>query len=130
MPEGPGRSRSSARTCSRATQKGVGRPPAAPPAGAPPLALDQITSPPVEVEYPCRPTPRDPMLRLEDCLARCGLSEEEVLAIAEHEHLPEITAAELGNYLVHTADGERCIKAMIRDDIDAAIARSDRTHAL
>ena len=70
------------------------------------------------------------MLRLEDCLALCDLSEDEVLAIAEHEHIPEIAAVELGNYLVHTPDGERCIKAMIRDDIDAAAARGDRVHAL
>jgi hypothetical protein len=70
------------------------------------------------------------MLRLEDCLALCDLSEDEVLAIAEHEHIPEIAAVELGNYLVHSPDGERCIKAMIRDDIDAALARGDRTHAL
>ena len=70
------------------------------------------------------------MLRLEDCLALCDLSEDEVLAIAEHEHIPEIAATELGNYLVHSPDGERCIKAMIRDDIDAAAARGDRVHAL
>ena len=70
------------------------------------------------------------MLRLEDCLALCDLSEDEVLAIAEHEHIPEIAAVELGNYLVHSPDGERCIKAMIRDDIAAAAARGDRTHVL
>src|SRR5262245_56446078 len=69
------------------------------------------------------------MLRLEDCLALCDLSDEEVLALAEHEHIPEIAAAEVGNYLVHLLDGERCIKAMIRDDIDAAAARGDRPHA-
>ena len=70
------------------------------------------------------------MLRLEDCIALCDLSEDEVLAIAEHEHIPEMAAVELGNYLVHTPDGERCIKAMIKDDIDAAVARGDRTRAL
>jgi hypothetical protein len=69
------------------------------------------------------------MLTLEDCLALCDLSEEEVLAIAEHEHIPEIAAVELANYLVHSPDGERCIKAMIRDDIDAAAARGDHRHA-
>ena len=53
-----------------------------------------------------------------------------MLAIAEHEHIPEMAAVELGNYLVHSPDGERCIKAMIRDVIDAALARGDRTHAL
>ena len=45
------------------------------------------------------------MLSLEDCLALCELSEDEVLAIAHHEHLPEIAAAELGNYLCHTPEG-------------------------
>jgi len=70
------------------------------------------------------------MLTLEDCIALCELSEEEVLAIAEHEHIPEIAAVELGNYLVHTPEGELCIKAMIRDDIGAAAARGDRDHAL
>jgi hypothetical protein len=39
-------------------------------------------------------------LTLEDCLALCELSEDEVLAIAEHERLPEPVAVELGNYLV------------------------------
>jgi len=62
------------------------------------------------------------MLRLEDCIALCGLSEGEVRAIAAHEHIPEVAAAELGNYLVSSPEGELCIKAMIRDDIAQAIA--------
>ena len=69
------------------------------------------------------------VLTLEDCLALCGLTEDEVLAIAEHEHVPEVAAAELGNYLVRTADGELAIKAMIRDDLAAAQARGDAAHA-
>jgi hypothetical protein len=39
------------------------------------------------------------MITLGDCIGFCGLTEEEVLAIAEHEHLPEITAAALAQYL-------------------------------
>jgi hypothetical protein len=70
------------------------------------------------------------MLTFEDCLALCDLSEDEVLAIAEHENIPEIAAIELGNYLVQTPTGELCIKAMIRDDIAAAAARGSRDHAL
>lgn len=70
------------------------------------------------------------MLTLEDCIALSDLTEEEILAIAEHEHIPEIAAAELGNYLVHAPDGEHCIKAMIRDDIEAAAAGGNRDHAL
>ena len=41
------------------------------------------------------------MITIEDCLALSDLTEEEIDAIAEHEHLPEIIAAELGNYLAH-----------------------------
>jgi hypothetical protein len=39
------------------------------------------------------------MISLEDCVALCGLTEEQVLAIAEHEHLPEIAATALAQYL-------------------------------
>jgi hypothetical protein len=70
------------------------------------------------------------VLSLEDCIALCGLSEDEVLAIAEHEHIPEIAAAELGNYLVQTPDGELRIKSIIRDDIAQAQQRGDRAREL
>lgn len=70
------------------------------------------------------------MLSLEDCLALCDLSEEEVLAIAHHEHIPEIAAAELANYLVHTPQGEMRIKKIIRDDIAEACVGGNRTREL
>lgn len=69
------------------------------------------------------------MLTLQDCLELCELTEDEVLAIAEHEHITEMAALELGNYLVHTPEGERRIKAMIAEDIDAARARGEIGHA-
>lgn len=69
------------------------------------------------------------MLTLEDCIALSDLTQEEIDAIAEHEHLPEVIAAELGSYLVHHAGGERTIRSIIRDDIEAATARGDIIHA-
>lgn len=69
------------------------------------------------------------MICLEDCIALCGLSEEEVLAIAEHEHIPEIAAAALADYLLHQEHGAEAIRDMLRDDIRAALARHDRAHA-
>jgi len=60
------------------------------------------------------------MLTFEDCLALSELTEDEILAIAEHENLPEMTALELGNYLVHTPGGEKRIRRMILDDIEHA----------
>ena len=70
------------------------------------------------------------MISLDDCIEFCGLTEDEVLAIAQHEHLPEIVAAELGNYLVSSPDGELCIKAMILDDIAQAASAGDRAREL
>lgn len=70
------------------------------------------------------------MLTYEDCVALSELTEEEIAAIQEHEHLPAIVAAELGAYLLHSPDGVPCLKRMILDDIEAARARQDWEHAL
>lgn len=69
------------------------------------------------------------MLSLCDCLAMCALSEDEILAIAEHEHLPEMAALELGDDLMHHPGGIARICAMIRDDVLAARERGDLLHA-
>jgi hypothetical protein len=69
------------------------------------------------------------MLSREDCIGLCDLTEAEVEAIAEHEHIPDVVAAELGNYLLRTPEGELRIRRIILDDIDAAIAAGDRRHA-
>ncbi|MFO1314441.1 MAG: hypothetical protein U1F58_02465 [Burkholderiales bacterium] len=65
------------------------------------------------------------MLTYEDCVALAELTEGEVAAIAEHEHVPAIVAAELGNYLVHDAHGVPRIWRIIVDDIAHARARGD-----
>ncbi len=68
------------------------------------------------------------MLTIEDCIALSELTEEEIDAIAEHDHLPETIAVELGAYLYHLPDGRAAIKSIIRDDIAAALAGGDRRH--
>jgi len=60
------------------------------------------------------------MLSYEDCVGMCELSEEEIQAISQHEHIPAIVAAALGYYLCHNEDGVPMIKAMIVDDIAMA----------
>jgi len=40
------------------------------------------------------------MISLEDCIGLCGLDGEQVEAISEHEHIPEIAAAALASYLL------------------------------
>ncbi len=69
------------------------------------------------------------MISLEDCIAFCGLTEAEIAAIAEHEHVPEIAAATLGQYLVHQEHGIERICDMIRDDIRGALAAGEAAHA-
>lgn len=65
------------------------------------------------------------MLSIQDCIEVSELGEDEILAIAEHEHLPQLVAVEMGNYMVHTPEGEKRIKRMIVDDIAAARERGD-----
>ena len=65
------------------------------------------------------------MLSMEDCIALSALTREEIDAIAEHEHIPPIVAAELGNHLLRSATGVAEIGMMIDEDIQAAIARGD-----
>ena len=65
------------------------------------------------------------MLSFEDCVALSELSEEEVHAIALHEHIPEICAAELGRYLMMQKDGVPRVKRIIADDIATARAHGN-----
>jgi S-ribosylhomocysteine lyase LuxS involved in autoinducer biosynthesis len=69
------------------------------------------------------------MLTLQDCIELSELTEDEILAIAEHEHIPEMAALEMGHYLVHTPEGEKRIKRMILDDIQAARDHGNLRHA-
>jgi hypothetical protein len=71
----------------------------------------------------------DAMISLHDCLGLCGLSEVEVLALAEHEHIPEIVATALAQHLLCQSDGCRRIGAMIADDVNWATERGDQEHA-
>ena len=60
------------------------------------------------------------MLTLQDCIGMCELTEEEIKAIAQHEHVPEIIAAELGEYLIHCENGVPHLRRIILDDIEEA----------
>jgi hypothetical protein len=71
------------------------------------------------------------MITLEDCIGLCGLTEEEVLAIAEHEHLPEIAATALAQYLLSLEHGSEKVRDMIVGDIRRAqLNGGDKAHVL
>lgn len=69
------------------------------------------------------------MISFEDCVAFCGLDREEIAAIAEHEHIPDMAAAALGSYLLEQEHGVETIRDMIVDDVRAAVRRGDSAHA-
>ena len=69
------------------------------------------------------------MLDIESCIALSGLTEDEIAAIAEHEHVPAMVAVELGRCLIDSPDGTERIRAIFADDIRAARARGDLAHA-
>lgn len=70
------------------------------------------------------------MLTYEDCVGMCDLTEKEVDAIAEHEHVPGIVATELGYCLIHEKPGIPRIRRIIMEDIEIAQRRGDKEHAL
>lgn len=65
------------------------------------------------------------MLTLNDCLSLCELTEDEVQAIASHEHIPDVVAAELASYLIHSPEGVPMISRIILDDIEEAANRGN-----
>jgi len=65
------------------------------------------------------------MLTYEDCLGLCGLEEDEVDALGEFEHVPDIVALELANHLIETPEGERYLARAIVAELDAARGNHD-----
>ena len=68
------------------------------------------------------------MITLEDCIALSGLAGEEILAIAEHESVPEEVATSMARYITQSPGGYEAICTMIIEDVRAAQARSDLEH--
>ena len=70
------------------------------------------------------------MLTLEDCMGLCELTQDEIQAIAQHEHIPALSATLLGSYLCHSPEGEMSIKSMFRDDLAECAACGDQERAI
>ncbi|WP_028470760.1 hypothetical protein [Neptunomonas japonica] len=68
------------------------------------------------------------MLTYEECLAMCDVTQDEVSAIAEHEHVDPIIALAIGQYLC-CHKGEHMIKKIIIDDINHAEKTGNAEHA-
>ncbi|MFZ0402333.1 MAG: hypothetical protein WAL03_14760 [Pseudolabrys sp.] len=53
-----------------------------------------------------------------------------MLAVAEHEHMPEVTATALAQYLLSREHGSEKIRDMIVDDIREAQRSGNKEHVL
>ena len=60
------------------------------------------------------------MLTLAECIGMSDLTDDEIAVIAEHEHVPEIVAVELGNGLLQTPKGVFILKCYIVDVLEQA----------
>lgn len=69
------------------------------------------------------------MISLDDIEDMTDLTREEIAAVAEHEHLPDLNAAALADYMMHKHKGAQAVAAMISDDLRSALHRGDKEHA-
>ncbi len=69
------------------------------------------------------------MLSAKDCLDYCDLTDDEIRALAEHEHIPEVLAAELGECLLETDVGTWVMMKAIREEWERACASGNASRA-
>ncbi|MCC5970766.1 MAG: hypothetical protein JJU15_12530 [Pararhodobacter sp.] len=69
------------------------------------------------------------MINENDIIDMACLTRDEIAAIAEHEHIGPVEAAELGDYLMHIHHGPQQVQRMICDDIRAALHADDPPRA-
>ena len=69
------------------------------------------------------------MINENDILDMTCLTRAEIAAIAEHEHIGEVEAAEIGEYMMHLHHGPQTVQRMICEDISAALHAGDPAHA-
>ncbi len=68
------------------------------------------------------------MISLDDIVGMSGLEPEDILAIAEHEHMSPSVAAALGSYLSQSQGGLETVRDMIMDDIRHAQSGANNDH--
>ncbi len=69
------------------------------------------------------------MITLDDIEDMTPLTREEILAIAEHERLPELNASALAEWMMQSHHGPQKVQQMICEDIRGALHRDEVAHA-
>lgn len=57
------------------------------------------------------------MISIKDCIDYSDLTEDEVAAIAEHEHLPYACAAQLACCLAQSQEGTELLRCLLKDAV-------------
>lgn len=68
------------------------------------------------------------MLSMQDVIDYCDLECGEIEAIAEHEHIPLVVAAELGEQLMASPQGVCAVHSMIIENMQHALACGEFQH--
>jgi hypothetical protein len=66
------------------------------------------------------------MLTVQECVDMSELSNEAIRAIAEHEHIPEVVAAELGQELLKGTGGMLEIQRILEEDLELAVQAGEQ----
>jgi len=69
------------------------------------------------------------MITRDDIEDMTCLTRDEITAVAEHEHMAEVSAATLADYMMHMPHGPQKVQQMICEDIRDALHRDDLVHA-
>lgn len=65
------------------------------------------------------------MINENDILDMTCLTRDQIAAISVHEHMDEVSAAEMGEYLMHIHHGPQRVQQMICEDIADALHADD-----
>lgn len=57
------------------------------------------------------------MISIKDCLDYSDVTEDEVAVIAEHEHLPYVSAAQLACCLSQTQEGTEVLRCLLKNAV-------------
>jgi hypothetical protein len=66
------------------------------------------------------------IVTVQECVDMSELSNEAIRAIAEHEHIPEVVAAELGQELLKGAGGIAEIRRMLEKSLELAMQAGEQ----
>ncbi len=66
------------------------------------------------------------MLTVQECVDMSELSNEAIRAIAAHEHIPEVVAAELGQELLKGTGGILEIQRILEEDLELAVQAGEQ----